>query len=76
MGANRQQGWALLLFIVGFTFLVAGLFALGPIFSIAGLVCLVASAMWCYRIKPLEHEGTEAVAAEPVSMPPRKRQAV
>lgn len=76
MGANRQQGWALLLFLVGFTFLVGGLFALGPLFSIAGLVCLIASAIWCYRIKPLEHRGTEAVTVEPVSIPPKKRQAV
>ncbi len=55
MGANSQQGWSLLLFLVGFTFLPAGLFALGPIFSIAGLVCLIAAAVWFYRIKPLEH---------------------
>jgi hypothetical protein len=55
MGANRQQGWALLLFLVGFTFFVAGLFALGPLFWIVGFVCLIASAVWCYRIKPLEH---------------------
>jgi membrane-bound ClpP family serine protease len=73
MGANRQQGWALLLFLVGFTFLVAGLFALGAIFSIVGLVCLITSAIWCYRIKPLEHQGTEAATAEPVSMPQRKK---
>jgi hypothetical protein len=76
MGANRQQGWALLLFLVGFTFLVAGLFALGAIFSLVGLVCLIASAVWCYRIKPLEHQGTEAINSEPVSMPQRKKQAV
>jgi membrane-bound ClpP family serine protease len=76
MGANRQQGWSLLLFLVGFTFLVAGLFALGAIFSIVGLGCLIASAIWCYRIKPLEHQGTEAMTAEPVSMPQKKRQAV
>jgi len=31
MGANSQQGWALLLFLIGFTFFPAGLFALGPI---------------------------------------------
>lgn len=73
MGANRQQGWALLLFLVGFTFLVAGLFALGAIFSIGGLACLIASIIWCYRIKPLEHQSTETVTAEPVSMPQRKR---
>ena len=55
MGANRKQGWALLLFLVGFTFFPAGLFALGPLFTIAGLVCLVASALWFIQIKPLEH---------------------
>ena len=75
MGANRQQGWSLLLFLVGFTFFVAGLFALGTIFSIVGLVCLIASSIWCYRLKPLEHEGTQAIAAEPVGMQ-KKRQAV
>jgi membrane-bound ClpP family serine protease len=76
MGANRQQGWSLLLFLVGFTFFVAGLFALGAIFAIAGLICLLTSAIWCYRLKPLEHEGTQAIPAEPVSMPQKKRQAV
>ena len=59
MGANSQQGWALLLFLVGFTFLPAGLFALGPIFALVGLTCLIASAVWCYRIKPLEHLAPE-----------------
>ena len=76
MGANRQQGWSVLLFLTGFTFFVAGLFALGAVFSIAGLVCLIAAAIWSYRLKPLEHEGTQAIAAEPVSMPQKKRQAV
>ena len=75
MGANSQQGWALLLFIVGFTFLPAGLFALGPFFSIFGLVCLIASAVWCYRIKPLEH-GEPASTLEPVSKPLKARQAL
>ncbi len=55
MGANSQQGWALLLFLLGFTFVPAGLFALGPLFIIAGLVCLIASVVWFIRIKPLEH---------------------
>ena len=55
MGANSQQGWALLLFFLGFTFVPAGLFALGPLFTIAGLVCLIASVVWFIRIKPLEH---------------------
>jgi hypothetical protein len=84
MGANRQQGWSLLLFLVGFTFLVAGLFALGPIFWIAGVACLVASLIWCYRIRPLEHRGTERLPyqgaergpAEAANIPPKKRQAV
>jgi membrane-bound ClpP family serine protease len=55
MGANSQQGWSLFLFIVGFTFLPAGLFALGPIFVIVGAVSLIVSAVWFIRIKPLEH---------------------
>jgi membrane-bound ClpP family serine protease len=76
--ANRQQGWSLLLFLVGFTFFVAGLFALGTIFSIVGLVCLIASSIWCYRIKPLEHQGTEtmSIAPETIGVPQKKRQAV
>jgi membrane-bound ClpP family serine protease len=76
MGANRQQGWALLLFLVGFTFFVAGLFSLGALFTLVGLACLVASAIWCYRIKPLEHQSEETASAEPVSTPQRKRQVV
>jgi len=59
MGANSQQGWALLLFLVGCTCLPAVLFALGPIFALVGLACLIASAVWCYRIKPLEHLAPE-----------------
>lgn len=55
MGANSQQGWALLLFVVGFTFFAGGLFALGPIFTLLGLVFLIVSGIWCYRIKPLEN---------------------
>jgi hypothetical protein len=58
MGANSQQGWALFLFIVGFTFLPAGLVALGPLFALAGLAALVVSAIWFIRIKPLEHTET------------------
>jgi membrane-bound ClpP family serine protease len=73
MGANRQQGWALLLFLVGFTFLVAGLFALGVIFSILGLGCLIASAIWCYRIKPLEHLGSQQPTPEPSIAPSEAR---
>lgn len=75
MGANSQQGWSLLLFLVGFTFLPAGLFALGPIFSIVGLVCLIAAAVWSYRIKPLE-EIEPQTKPEPVSIPSKTKQAV
>lgn len=64
MGANSQQGWALLLFLVGFTFLPAGLFALGPLFVIVGAVCLFASMVWFVRIKPLEHRDSVAPAVE------------
>jgi membrane-bound ClpP family serine protease len=55
MGANSQQGWSLLLFLIGFTFLPAGIFALGPIFAVVGLICLIASFAWFAKIKPLEH---------------------
>jgi membrane-bound ClpP family serine protease len=74
MGANSQQGWAMLLFVVGFTFFVAGLFALGPLFSIVGLVCLIVSAVWCYRIKPLEH--LEQGSPENVGVVPKAKRAV
>jgi hypothetical protein len=61
MGANSQQGWALFLFLLGFTFLVAGLYGLGPLFVIGSLVCLIVSTVWFIRIKPLEHsEPTKA----------------
>jgi membrane-bound ClpP family serine protease len=75
MGANSRQGWALLLFLVGFTFLVGGLFALGVICSIAGLACLIGSAIWCYRIKPLEHWQPNETA-EPVAKQVKAKQAV
>jgi membrane-bound ClpP family serine protease len=66
MGANSQQGWALLLFILGFTFLPAGLFALGPMFSVLGLVMLIASVALFSKIKPLEY-ANETKKLEPVS---------
>jgi hypothetical protein len=55
MGANSKQGWCLLAFLVGFTFLPAGLIYLGPVFALIGLACLIGSAVGFYRIKPLEY---------------------
>ena len=75
MGANSQQGWALLIFVIGFTFLPAGLFALGPIFSIIGLVCLIVGLMWCYRLKPLEHM-VQGDTPENVNVTPKAKRAV
>jgi membrane-bound ClpP family serine protease len=74
MGANSRQGWALLLFILGFTFLPAGLFALGPIFAIAGLAMLLASFAWFVKIKPLEHANAPK-KPEPVSVATKAKQA-
>ena len=54
MGANSKQGWFLFLFLIGFTFLVAGLAYLGFVFALGGLVCLIASLVGFYQIKPLE----------------------
>jgi membrane-bound ClpP family serine protease len=55
MGANTKQGWYLLIFIAGFTFLVAGLAYLGAFIALVGLVGLVVSLIGFYQIKPLEH---------------------
>ena len=60
MGANSRQGWCLFVFLIGFTFLPAGLIYLGPIFWLIGLGCLIGSAIGFYRIKPLEHEHAVA----------------
>ncbi len=58
MGANSKQGWYLLVFLVGFTFLVAGLAYLGIIFTLIGVAGLIASFAGFYSIKPLEHATT------------------
>jgi hypothetical protein len=77
MGANSKQGWCLLTFLVGFTFLVAGLAYLGPLFSLAGLACLIGSLVGFYRIKPLEHVATpEALSAVPPTVSPKPERAV
>jgi len=75
MGANSQQGWALFLFLLGFTFLPAGLFALGPIFAIAGLACFIASAAVFIKIKPLEH-AEPAQSHETVTLTTKAKHAV
>lgn len=75
MGANSQQGWALFIFVIGFTFLPAGLFSLGPIFVVIGLVCLIVSAVWFVRIKPLEH-GEEERMDESTTQASKPKRAV
>jgi hypothetical protein len=75
MGANSKQGWYLLLFLVGFTFLPAGLAYLGPIFSLAGLGCLIGSAVGYYRIKPLEHPAPPLSVVPPAVSPKPERAA-
>lgn len=59
MGANSKQGWYLLLFLIGFTFLPAGLAYLGYFFALVGLACLIVSLIGFYQIRPLEFEGAE-----------------
>ncbi len=63
MGANSKQGWFLFLFMIGFTFLVAGLAYLGFVFGLAGLVCLIAALIGFHQIKPLENDEQESSAA-------------
>jgi hypothetical protein len=55
MGAHSKQGWYLFIFLLGFTFLPAGLVYLGPLFTLFGLACLVVSVVGFIQIKPLEH---------------------
>jgi hypothetical protein len=76
MGANSKQGWYLLVFIVGFTFLPAGLAYLGPIVSLVGLVCLIASLVGFYRIKPLEHAAPPEFSVVPPAAAPKPERAV
>lgn len=77
MGANSKQGWYLLGFIVGFTFLVAGLAYLGHLFSLVGLACLIGSLVGFYRIKPLEQAATpEALSVVPPPVSPKPERAV
>jgi hypothetical protein len=56
MGANSKQGWYLFLFLVGFTFIPAGLVYLGVIFTLIGVAALIASIVGFIQIKPLEYE--------------------
>ncbi len=77
MGANSKQGWYLFLFLIGFTFVPAGIAYLGMLFTLAGLICLVASLVGFYQIKPLEHGQPEtnlqSVGASVTSSAPAKR---
>jgi len=63
MGANSRQGWFLFMFLIGFTFVVAGLAYLGLVFALVGLAFLIASLVGLHQIKPLEN-GSEV---EPVT---------
>lgn len=60
MGANSKQGWYMFLFLVGFTFLPAGIVYLGAIFTLIGAIALVASFIGFIQIKPLEFEADKA----------------
>jgi hypothetical protein len=60
MGANSKQGWYLFLFLVGFTFLPAGLAYLGAIFTLIGAIAMVASIIGFIQIRPLEFEADKA----------------
>ena len=65
MGANSKQGWYLFLFLLGFTFLPAGLVYMGMLVALAGLVMLVVSCAGFYSIKHLEHEVPAGTARAP-----------
>jgi uncharacterized membrane protein YhaH (DUF805 family) len=67
MGANSKQGWFLFLFMIGFTFLVAGFAYLGVIFALVGLALLIASLVGLHQIKPLEYGEMPERAAAPAT---------
>ncbi len=77
MGANSKQGWYLFLFLIGFTFVPAGLVYLGFLFTLVGVACLVVSLIGFYQIKPLEHgesrDDLQSVGATATSAAPTKR---
>jgi len=60
MGANSKQGWYLLLFLIGFTFLPAGLAYLGAIFTLLGAVAMIAAIVGFIQIRPLEFDADKA----------------
>jgi membrane-bound ClpP family serine protease len=64
MGANSKQGWYLFVFLIGFTFVVAGFAYLGFAFALLGLAFLIASLVGLHQIKPLENgsEGEQVTA--------------
>jgi hypothetical protein len=66
----------LLLFLVGFTFLVAGMAYLGAIFTLAGLACLLASLVGFSRIRPLEHAATPELSMVSPGAQPKPERAV
>lgn len=79
MGANSKQGWYLFLFLIGFTFIPAGIAYLGFLFTLVGLACLIASLVGFYQIKPLEHGQPQAnlqSVAAPVGSPATAKRAV
>ena len=55
MGANSSQGTALLIFLVAFVLISAGLAGNGIIFDLLGLVLLAVSAGLFMKCKPWEH---------------------
>ena len=58
MGATSTQGIAVLLFLVGFTFLGAAMFAEGSIMYIVLFLAFVgASVAMFLKAKPMENEG-------------------
>jgi hypothetical protein len=57
MGNNSSQGWALLVFLLAFTWLSLSLFYEGNIvFFLLAIVTMVASIMMFRKAKPLEDQ--------------------
>jgi hypothetical protein len=58
MGNNSTQGWALLVFLLAFTWLSLSLFYDGNIvFFLLAIVSMAASIVMFRKAKPLENQG-------------------
>ena len=55
MGSNPTQAWGLILFLVAWVIIAAGMAGSGILVLLVGIVVLAASLGVLFKAKPLEH---------------------